>query len=88
MKLLVLYRPNSEHASAVERFTAELERRSIGDKLEMCDVDSRDGVAKVTAYDIVQYPAILALDNDGHLLNGWYGTEFPLLDEVMAYVHG
>ena len=36
-------------------------------------------------YDIMNYPAILALRDDGSILKTWEGDELPLMDEVAYY---
>lgn len=85
MKVVVLYRPNSEHARSVEEFVTELERRKHGAKVELVSVDTRDGSATASLYDVIQYPAILALQNDGQLLKDWQGSTMPLLNDVSYY---
>jgi hypothetical protein len=85
MKVLVLYRPNSEHGRIVEDFIRELRRRVDEARLEVLNIDTRDGSATASLYDIMQYPAILVLQNDGYLQKCWMGDEIPLLDEVAAY---
>ena len=87
MKVLVLYRPNSEHGRAIEEFVHDLEQRlSAGSHLEIQNIDTREGAATASLYDIVQYPAVLVLQNDGYLHKFWQGGEVPpLLSEVNAY---
>lgn len=87
--MVVLYRPNSEHARTVEEFVDTLKRRSgtADDKIEMVSLDTRDGSATASLYDVVQYPAILALQNDGRLLKDWQGSTMPLVNEVSSYTH-
>jgi hypothetical protein len=36
-------------------------------------------------YDIVRYPAIVVMTNEGHLQKFWQDQPFPLMDEVFAY---
>jgi hypothetical protein len=36
-------------------------------------------------YDVVRYPAILVIDNDGRLQKFWQDQPFPLIDEVYSY---
>ena len=84
MRLVILYRPNSEHGRSVETFIQDYKYRH-GSRIEIVDIDSRDGVATATLYDIVQYPAILALANDGSVLQVWQGEALPLMDEVASY---
>jgi hypothetical protein len=88
MKVLVLYRPDSEHGRVIEDFIRELRRRSNEVRLEVLNIDSRDGSATASLYDIMQYPAILVLANDGYLQKSWVGDELPLLDEITAYATG
>jgi len=89
VKLLVLYRPNSEHDTEVESFVRDFQRRyEVGKKIEMVSINTRDGAATASLYDIVAYPAILVLGNDGSLVNFWQGTPLPLMDEVAGYAHG
>jgi hypothetical protein len=86
MRLVILYRPNSEHARAVETFVQDYRDRHADGRVELVDVDGREGAATVTLYDIMQYPAILALANDGSVLQMWQGDTLPLMDEVAGYM--
>ena len=87
MKLVVLYRPNSEHASEVEAFVRDFQRQffEAGKKVEIISADSREGVAQASMYDVMQFPAILALANDGSMLNAWVGMPLPLMNDVAGY---
>jgi hypothetical protein len=88
MKVLVLYRPNSEHGRLIEDFIHDLQQRVDSEKMEVLNVDSRDGSAMASLYDIMSYPAILVLQTDGYLEKCWQGDSLPLFDEVAAYIHG
>lgn len=90
MKVLVLYRPNSDHASEVESFVRDFQRlHDYGqNKVELVSVNTRDGAATASLYDILSYPAILALADDGSVLNLWPGPQLPLMDEVAGYMYG
>jgi len=85
MKIVILYRPDSEHARLVEEFIHEYQRRHESDRLEILNVDSRDGSATASLYDVMQYPSILALREDGSILRSWEGDSLPLMDEVASY---
>jgi hypothetical protein len=80
--IMVLYRPNSEHERAVLEWQKELS--SSGIEIKLVDVDSQDGVAKVELYDATEYPSVLAIKNDGSVLQMWKG-KLPLLAEVGYY---
>lgn len=85
MKVVILYRPNSEHGRQVDEFIRDYKNRHEGGKLEILNIDSRDGGATASLYGIMQYPAILALRGDGSLLKYWEGEMLPMMDEVAYY---
>lgn len=88
MKLLIVYRPNSEHSTLIESFVRDLQHQhEVEDKIEMISVDTREGAAMAAAYDIWEYPAIIAIANDGGTLNMWTGEQLPLMDEVVSYIY-
>ena len=87
MKVVILYRPNSEHGREVDSFIHDYQTTHQTGKLEVLDVDSRDGSATASRYDVMQYPAILALRNDGSILKSWEGEMLPLMDEVAYYTY-
>ena len=85
MKVLILYQPRSEHARAIETFARDFKQRHESSHLELIDVDGREGIATATLYDVMSYPAILALRDDGTVLHSWEGEMLPLMDEVAYY---
>ncbi len=85
MKVLILYRPDSEHARAIEEFIHDFQSRHPAEHLDVLNVDSRDGDAMVSLYDVTEYPAILVIQVDGSLQHSWQGGVLPLMDEVAAY---
>lgn len=89
MKLVILYRPQSEHATTVESFVRDFKRQyDVGRKIEIQSLNTRDGAATASIYDVTMYPAILALANDGSVMNMWQGLPLPLMDEVAGYIQG
>lgn len=85
MKVIVLYRPNSEHESRVDEFLHDFGHGHPERRIEKVSLDSRVGTHLAQVYDAVDYPAILALTNDGQLLKMWQGSQFPLMDELAYY---
>lgn len=85
MKVLVLYRPDSEHGRQVEEFIHDFQERHGSHRLEIMNIDSRDGIATATLYDIMEYPAILVIQDDGMIQKSWAGSSLPLMDEVASY---
>ncbi len=89
MKLLVIYRPDSEYSRNVETFIHDFQSRhgSVVRKVEVLNSQSREGMALMSLYDIMQQPALLALADDGQLIQHWTGTTLPLMDEVASFFY-
>lgn len=85
MKAVIIYRPNSEHGRLVDEFAHQFSRLHPDIHLELLNIDGREGSAMASLYDIVSYPAILALQDDGSANMVWEGDELPLIDEVAGY---
>lgn len=86
MKLLVLYKPISEHGRLTEEFLRDLRSRTDNPNIESLDVDSREGSLKAQVYDVMSYPAVLVIQDNGSLQNSWIGETLPLVNEVLAYL--
>lgn len=85
MRVVVIYKDASDHAREVYDYLRDFER-TTGHSLETMDPDSREGMSFCSAYDIVEYPTIIALASDGSLQNMWRGTPLPTISEVSYYV--
>ena len=83
--MLVIYRPNSEYGRIVEEFIHDFQQRHQQERLEVLNIDSRDGSATASLYDIMQHPAILVISNDGSMQQSWVGAALPRMDDVLAY---
>ena len=89
MKVLILYKPNSEHSRKVEEYVEELKKRVIGTsiRIELLNANTRDGMATASIYDIFSFPTIMVLRMDGSVQKSWEGENLPLFDEVQAYAN-
>lgn len=89
MKLLVIYHQKSETSRAVETFVHDFQSRhgSVVRKVELLDSQSREGMATMSLYDIMQQPVLMVLADDGQLLQHWAGPTLPLIDEVASYFY-
>jgi len=87
VKVYVLYRPKSDHARRTEEFVRDFKgQHSVN--VEVIDVDSRDGVATASLYDVLTYPTVLVMTEDGQLLKTWSGEEVPpLMNELASYAY-
>jgi hypothetical protein len=85
MKVVVIYRPNSEHGRITEEFIHDFQRRYPLQKIESLNIDSRDGSATAALYDVMEYPSIMVLQTDGQIEKAWAGDNLPRIDEVAGY---
>lgn len=85
MKALMLYQPNSEYSRMVEEYIRDFER-TRGRQIELMSMSTRDGAALASLYDIVQYPGLLVIRDDGQLVTFWQGNQLPLMNEVAGYL--
>jgi hypothetical protein len=86
MKLLVLYRPESDHGRVVDEFIDNFKSSGSSTKLEVVNIDTREGASTAALYDITRYPAIMVLRDDGMLQHLWEGLGLPLVSEVASYL--
>lgn len=85
MKVVVVYKSESDTARSVLDFLRDFERQT-GHVLETLEPDSSEGIQFCTAYDIVEYPTMIALSDDSRMLNMWSGVPLPTISEVSFYV--
>lgn len=86
MKAYIAYKEQSDHARAVTEFLRDFERRT-GKKVELINPETPNGSGFCATYDIVEYPTVVAVDDNGALLNQWRGLPLPLIDEVSYYAN-
>lgn len=84
MKAVVVYKSASEHGRLVEEFLRDFTKQTAK-QLEVMDPESREGILFCEAYDIVEYPTIVAVGNDGKILQSWRGLPLPRINEVSYY---
>jgi hypothetical protein len=85
MKVVILYHPNREFAGLAEDFKRDFESRHQDREVELLSLDTVAGSEMAKLYDVVRYPAILVVANDGTLQKFWQDRPWPLMDEVAAY---
>ncbi len=81
MRVVWVWREGGDYSRTVEEWIMGYERWT-GREIETIRPDGRDGVGFCEAYDVVEYPTILALRDDGAVAASWKGRELPLFDEV------
>jgi hypothetical protein len=85
MKVVVLYRPKSEQEGKVQDFARDYKQLK-NRELKLISLDSVEGDNLAKLYDIVRYPAFLAIKDDGQLEQLWQGDSMPLMNELDYYM--
>jgi hypothetical protein len=85
MRVAIVYKYESDHAREVLDYLRDFERQT-GHSIETIDPDSKEGADTCRAYDIVEYPSVIAISDDGHMQNMWRGRPLPTISEVSFYV--
>lgn len=84
MRVVVVYKPESDHAREVMSYLRDFKQRT-GYEIEEMDPERRINEGFLQTYDIVEYPTIIALSDDGRMQNMWRGQPLPQIDEVSYY---
>lgn len=85
MRTVVIYKEQTDYARQIDEYLRDFERQT-GHRLEIMNPDTREGAMFCRTYDIVEYPSIVALDDNGQLQNIWRGTSLPTINELSYYV--
>ena len=84
MRVVVVTKDEMDYSRMVNTFLEDFSRQT-GRTLEVLDPESSEGEMFVRTYDIVEYPTIVALSNDGQVQTVWKGTALPTISEVSYY---
>jgi hypothetical protein len=84
MRVVVVYKDETEYGRTVTDYLRDFKRQT-GRDLETLDPDTSDGTTFCRAYDVVEYPSIVALSDDGVLQQLWRGLPLPTISEVSYY---
>jgi hypothetical protein len=84
MKVVVVYNVESDHAREVLDYLRDFTRQT-GKTIEELEPYTREGESFCRAYDIVEYPTMIALSDDSHMLQMWRGRPLPTISEVSYY---
>ena len=85
MRVVVIYKDQTDFTRPVTDFLRDFEHQT-GHTLETIDPDTIEGSLFCETYDIVDYPTIIALSDDGLMQNTWNGLPLPTISEVSYYV--
>ena len=86
MRAVVVWKEKSDYAREVGDWIRDFQKRT-GKEVESIDPETLSGESFSRAYDIVEYPTILGLDDSGKVLEMWRGKPLPRIDEVSYYAN-
>jgi len=84
MRVVGVWRENTEKSREIEEWLTDFERRTSG-QIEYKNPDTVEGASFIEIYGIVEYPTLIALADDGRVLASWRGLPLPRFDEVAYY---
>ena len=84
MRIVVVWKENTDYARVVREWLREFKRRT-GRDLESLDPESLAGESFARAYDIVEYPTVIAMTDEGKEQQRWAGRMLPKVDDVNYY---
>lgn len=83
MRVICIYRDNQDYTRSVDEWLENI-RRQTGREVETMDPDTNTHFCET--YDVVEYPTILALGNNGEIRASWRGRNLPLINEILYYM--
>lgn len=85
MRVVVVYKEQRDYTRTVIDFLRDFYHQT-GHELETLDPETKEGISLTASYDILEFPAIVAIADDGTLQNIWKGLPLPTISEVSYYV--
>lgn len=84
MRVVVITKDQADYARQVADYLVDFERQT-GRSLEVLDPESPDGISFCEAYDILEFPTLIALSDAGQMQTIWKGLPLPTISEVSYY---
>ena len=85
MRVVVIYKDNTDYTRTVMDYLRDFERQT-GHELESMDPDTPGGVQFCNTYDVIDYPTIIAISDEGIMQSSWRGIPLPTISELSYYV--
>lgn len=83
MRVICIYKDNQDYTRSVDEWIENFYRQT-GREIETMNPDENSGFCET--YDIVEYPTIIALGDNGEVRASWRGRDLPLINEVLYYM--
>ena len=83
MRVICILKEKQDYSRSVNEWLENFHRQT-GREIETMDPEKN--VSFCEAYDIVEYPTIIALGERGDVRASWKGRQLPLINEVLYYM--
>jgi hypothetical protein len=83
MRLIILYQSNTPFNRDIDYLRRQLDQTRL--VYTLVEADSRDGISYTELYDAVARPAVIAIDQDGRLIQKWQGS-LPSIGEIQGAI--
>lgn len=84
MRVVCVWKENADYSREMADWLESFQRRT-SKEIESIDPESANGSNFAGIYDVVEYPTLLALADDGRVLEAWRGMPLPRIDEVSYF---
>jgi len=85
MRVVVVYKDETDYTRSVTDFLRDFENQT-GHSLEVMNPETAEGIQFCEAYEIIEYPTIIAISDNAIMQNMWRGLPLPTISEVSYYV--
>ncbi|MDO4742373.1 MAG: hypothetical protein Q4A79_03330 [Candidatus Saccharibacteria bacterium] len=83
MRVICLFRDERDYTRSITDWLEDFYRQT-GHEIEVMDPDENPNFCE--AYDVVDFPTIIVLNDNGSVNASWSGTNLPLINEVLYYI--
>jgi glutaredoxin len=80
MKIKIFWQKNCPHCPEARNIGKQLEKET---EVQYFDIDTVDGLAEASYYNIASTPSMIIVDNDDNEIKAWRGKT-PDIQEVMG----
>ncbi|MDR2063376.1 MAG: hypothetical protein LBQ02_01095 [Candidatus Nomurabacteria bacterium] len=84
MRAVAIFYNNRDYTRTVLDYIEDI-RRQTGHEFEVLDPETKEGDDFAKAYEIVDYPTVIFLEDDGRVGFCKTGLPLPLINEVEYY---
>lgn len=85
MRVVVVGREREDYTAEMEAWRRDFEQET-NFMTEWLSPDTADGEMFTRLRDIVRYPAVVVVTDEGMLMNAWQGEPLPTFDDVWYYL--